>query len=210
MKRISLIIFLLVCFSAKAEVNAQSNNKRPPNYISDFIIDYISIKYPSVSMDTLLYVGVERQKMYLFIDGKVEKIYDVSTSRNGAGTKSGSEQTPIGLHVVNGKYGEGLPKGSVLRGKKFTGQIADIQTEPITTGKDDITSRILTIKGLEEGVNKGGDLDSYNRKIYIHGTAEEGLIGQPASHGCVRMRNEDIIELFDIVNEGVNLIILDN
>jgi lipoprotein-anchoring transpeptidase ErfK/SrfK len=210
MKKIGFLFLTLVIFIATIEVEAQNAKTRPLNYISDFIKDYISIKYPMVDLGTFIYVGVERQKMFLFIDGEVEKIYDVSTSKNGAGTQSGSEQTPIGLHIIDGKFGEGLPKGSVLRGKKFTGKIADIQTEPISTGSDDITSRVITIKGLEVGINKGGQNDSYNRKIYIHGTVEEGFIGQPASHGCVRMRNDDVIELFDIIDEGVKLIILNN
>ena len=206
----TIFLGLMIFFSLQIQAKAQSATSRPPNYISDFIKDYISIKYPSVVLDTFIYVGVERQKMYLFINGEVEKIYSVSTSKNGAGTIAGSEQTPVGLHVINGKYGEGLPKGGVLKGKKFTGQIADIQSEPIPTNSDDITSRVLTIEGLEKGVNKGGQLDSYDRKIYIHGTTEEGLIGQPASHGCIRMKNDDVIELFDIIESGIKLIILNN
>lgn len=209
MKKI-FIVLLLIGFGSQLEAQAQDSGERPVNYISDFITDYISIKYPAIVLDTFVYVGVERQKMFLFINGEVEKIYDVSTSKHGAGTKAGSEQTPVGLHVIEGKYGEGLPKGGVLRGRKFTGQIAEIQTEPVSTGNDDITSRVITIKGLEEGVNKGGEIDSFKRKIYIHGTAEEGFIGQPASHGCVRMRNDDVIELFDIIDEGVNIVILNN
>ena len=189
---------------------SQKNEERPNLYISDFITDYIQLKYPETNTDTILYVGVEWQKMYLFINGEIEKVYDVSTSKNGAGTNYGSEQTPIGLHEVNGKFGKGLPRGSVLKGRKFTGQIAEIQTEPIPTGSDDITSRVITIEGKELGINKGGNNDSYDRKIYIHGTVEEGLIGQPASHGCIRMRNDDVIELYEIVNEGTTLIILNN
>ena len=82
--------------------------------------------------------------------------------------------------------------------------------KPIETGEDAITTRVLTLEGLENGINKGGELDSYGRHIYIHGTAEEGLIGQPASHGCVRMRNEDVIDLFNRVDKGLKVIILNN
>jgi len=103
------------------EAKAQSKNQRPPNYISDFIIDSISIKYRTVTLYTFIYVGVERQKLYFFVDGEVERLYDVSTSKNGAGTQSGSEQTPIGLHVIAGTYGEGLPKGVEFKGRKFNG-----------------------------------------------------------------------------------------
>ncbi len=207
MRIVFFIVLLNVCYS---NLFSQTEEERPNLYISDFISDYIQLKYPETNTDTILYVGVERQKMYLFINGEIEKVYAVSTSKNGAGTNYGSEQTPIGLHQINGKFGEGLPKGSVLKGRKFTGKIADIQTEPIPTGSDDITSRVFTIEGKELGINKGGDQDSYKRKIYIHGTAEEGLIGKPASHGCIRMRNDDVIELYNIINEGTTLIILNN
>lgn len=210
MIKVLFLVFGLTGMFSFSSTIAQNLTERPVNYISDFLKDYLSIKYPAVDLDTFVYVGVKRQKMFLFMNGEVQKVYDVSTSKNGAGTKAGSEQTPIGLHVIEGKYGEGLPKGGVLRGKKFTGEIATIQTEPMSTGADDITSRVITIKGLEAGINKGGALDSYKRLIYIHGTAEEGFIGQPASHGCVRMRNDDVIELFDLIDEGVSLLILNN
>lgn len=206
-KTIALILFIV--FSVEASASAQQKDARLA-MISDFIHDYISIKYPDVKLDTFIYVGVERQEMYLFMNGEVERVYDVSTSKHGAGTQYGSNCTPVGLHCVKGKFGDGVPVGGIMVGRKYTGRVAEIVEEPVETGKDEITSRVITLSGLEEGVNRGGEIDTYKRKIYIHGTAEEGLIGMPASHGCIRMRNEDVIELFSIVDEGLPIIILNN
>lgn len=204
---IALIIFLV--FSIKVRAKAQQTEARLA-LVSDFIHDYISMKYPDVKLDTFIYVGVERQEMYLFMNGTVEKVYDVSTSKHGAGTQNGSNCTPVGLHCVKGKYGEGVPAGGIMVGRKYTGRVAHIVEDPVETGKDEITSRVITLKGMEEGINRGGEIDTFKRKIYIHGTAEEGLIGMPASHGCIRMRNEDVIELFSMVDEGLPIIILNN
>jgi len=180
------------------------------NTIENFITDYVTIRYPNTTFKEFLYVGVERQKMFLFKDNKIIKSYDVSTSKYGAGTVAGSEQTPIGLHYIKSKHGDNVPIGGVIMSKKYTGRVTEIRTDSIASNKDEITTRVLALAGLEEGVNKGNPNDSYNRNIYIHGTAEEGLIGKPASHGCIRMRNTDIIELYSIVNEGIHVLILNN
>jgi hypothetical protein len=176
----------------------------------DFIIDYLSIKYPHQQFKEFIYVGVERQKLFFFKENKVIKSYDISTSKYGAGTQHGSEQTPVGLHCVKSLHGHNVPVGGVFLSKKFTGKIVPIETSPSSTGRDDITTRVISLAGMESGINKGGAIDSYDRHIYIHGTAEEGLIGQPASHGCIRMRNLDVIDLFDMVYEGLPVLILNN
>lgn len=204
-----LFILMFLILSTEGSAKAQVSKARL-DIISDFIHDYISIKYPEVELDTFIYVGVERQEMYLFVDGIVEEVYDVSTSKKGAGSQYGSECTPVGLHRIEGKFGDGVPKGGIMVGRKFTGRIAEIEDQPKSTGRDEITSRVLTLSGMEMGLNRGGEYDTYKRKIYIHGTAEEGLIGLPASHGCIRMRNDDVIELFNYVNEGLPIIILNN
>lgn len=210
---IHLILFLIFSLNfsfIRAQDSYAPTKDVPTRTTVDFLIDYLSIKYPNHNFEDFIYVGVKRQKMYVFKDGKLVKTYCVSTSKNGAGSESGSEMTPVGLHKINGKYGQNVPKGGILIGKKFYGKMAKINTKPTSSGSDDITSRVLTLDGLENGVNKGGDNDSYERHIYIHGTAEEGLIGQPASHGCVRMTNDDVIELFEIVQNGMYVIILNN
>ena len=96
---------------------------------------------------------------------------------------------------------------AILKGRVYTGKQAKIISEPVTTDIDLVTTRILRLSGLESGYNKGGNVDSFNRFIYIHGTPEEGLIGQPASHGCIRMYNKDVVELFELVPAGIKVLI---
>ena len=128
--------------------------------------------------------------------------YPVSTSANGAGELMGSEQTPRGLHEIRAKIGTGAPLGAVFVGRRPTGEICTpeaVQREP---GRDWITTRILWLRGRERGRNRHGSVDSMRRYIYIHGTPHEASIGTPASHGCIRMREADVVELFDAVLPG--------
>ena len=115
-------------------------------------------------------------------------------------SKKNSFKTPLGQHEIHKKIGDNLPMNAILKGRKWNGAIANIISEKIDTDYDHVTSRILWLDGLELEKNKGGDVDSRSRYIYIHGTAEEGLIGIPASDGCIRMYNNDVIELFDLVD----------
>ena len=162
--------------------------------------------------DYWILVLISKQKLYLMKGKEIVKEYPVSTGKNGVGFVDGSFQTPLGVHRICEKIGEGLPIGAVLKGRKFTGEIAEIEKRPIATGKDLITTRILWLEGLEEGKNKGYDedgrlVDTKKRYIYIHGTHEEGLIGTPASHGCIRMKNEDILELWEKVGKKTLVVI---
>src|SRR4030042_2842002 len=145
-----------------------------------------------IKKTTLLVLG-KKQKMYVIHHGKVIKRYSVSTSKYGVGNKEGSNKTPLGWHRIKKKIGSKARPGEVFINRRRTGKIA----ENFKNCPDLITSRILFLEGLEPGVNKGKGIDSFQREIYIHGTAEEHLIGKPASHGCIRMKNRDIIELFD-------------
>jgi len=147
-------------------------------------------------------VHIPAQELFYFKDGTLSARYPVSTAAKGIGNQSGSYQTPPGLHKVAEKFGDDAPRGMIFRGRVATGQIAEILTEPVKSDHDVITSRILWLDGLQEGVNRGPGIDSKSRYIYIHGTDEEGLIGQPASDGCVRMTNDDVIRLFDKVPLG--------
>ena len=207
----NLSLLLLFSFLINASFFTSPRLKtNTPLKNNEFLLEYLSIKYPDQSFENFIYVGVKRQEMDLYLNGNHVISYPVSTSMHGAGTKAGSDMTPIGLHKIRGKFGSDVPLGGILKARKFTGEIARIQTEAIESGEDAITTRILTLEGLESGINLGGELDSYGRHIYIHGTAEEGLIGQPASHGCVRMKNEDVIDLFNRVNKDLTVIILNN
>ncbi|MDG4867783.1 L,D-transpeptidase [Guyparkeria sp. 1SP6A2] len=148
-------------------------------------------------------VDVGDQRLYLFEQGRLRAVYPVSTAQRGTGNREGSLQTPLGLHRVADKIGADAPLGMIFRGRRPTGKIAEILTgAEERAARDDVTSRILWLDGLEPGVNQGGEVDSKRRYIYIHGTPEEGRIGRPASHGCVRMTNTDVVELFDRVEEG--------
>ena len=113
----------------------------------------------------------------------------------------------MGEHIVAEKIGEDLPLGAVLKGRKWTKEVVVPIKDVIDIPEDVITSRILWLDGVEQGINKGGDVDSKKRFIYIHGTAEEGLIGKPASLGCIRMKNKDVIKLFNRVKENTKVLI---
>ena len=131
--------------------------------------------------------------------------YDISTSKYGLGSESGSHKTPLGLHRVVEKYGDSAPEGTIFKSRINTGRIAEIEMRPQNTKLDYVTTRILWLDGMEPGKNKGGNVDSYHRYIYIHGTHEEGLIGRPASKGCIRMRNNEVIELHELVPIGTTI-----
>jgi hypothetical protein len=162
--------------------------------------------------EQLVLVKADEQQLYLVevgVDARVvHRHYSVSTSRHGLGCRIDSHRTPTGLHRIAEKIGRGEPLGRVFRGRQPQAQIAAPCTEPRAGGTDTITSRILWLEGLEQGFNKGSECDSHDRYIYIHGTPEEGLIGQPASIGCIRMKNADVIDLYDRVEEGTLVMIV--
>lgn len=164
----------------------------------------------------ILIVSIAEQRLYCLKNQKLHSNYSISTAEAGIGNKSGSYQTPIGIHRVAEKIGDKTPIASIFKARKNTQSIAEIILNPsIRSNNDNITSRILWLAGLEDGVNKGVDtegnnVDSYSRYIYIHGTDEEGLLGKPASHGCIRMANQEIIDLFDIVENGTIVAIVED
>ena len=155
-----------------------------------------------------MFVSIIEQKMYHIKEGKIIKTYVISSSSYGVGNKAGSNKTPIGLHKVKQKFGEETPINGKMIGRVFYGDIATIYTDNTKSKTDDVCSRILWLVGLEEGLNKGEGIDSYNRYIYIHGTSEEGRLGKPASHGCIRMKNKEVIELYEKVKIGTLVLIL--
>jgi lipoprotein-anchoring transpeptidase ErfK/SrfK len=153
-------------------------------------------------------VSVGEQKLYLLNEqGVVEREYPVSTSRYGVGNESGSEKTPLGLHRIKDKIGGSMPINMVMVGREPKGLLQDCINEGMELPDDVITSRIMWLEGMEPGRNQGGYVDTYNRYIYIHGTSEENKIGTPASIGCIRMLNEDVIELYRLVDTGTEVLI---
>ena len=143
-------------------------------------------------------VKISEQKLYLISGNKLIKDFPISTSRYGIGNKISSNKTPLGLHRIVSKVGRNACLGAVFKRRRNTGKIARINKD----SGDLITTRILRLEGLQRGINKGKGIDSFRRGIYIHGTPEEKLIGKPASHGCIRMRNSDIIRLYRLVRRG--------
>ncbi len=153
-------------------------------------------------MSLRIRVDVASQQLELWRDDELLRRYPVSTGLRGVGERKGSEQTPRGAHYVRARIGADLPAGAVLRGRRFTGEVWDAALHEAQPGRDWILSRILWLCGREPGRNRLGDVDTQQRYIYIHGTPDSEPMGEPRSHGCIRMRNSDVIELFDLVPAG--------
>ncbi len=175
----------------------------------DMLLEYMEVRYPGHDLNgNLLYIQVSSQRMVHVRGRRFVGEYLIATASNGLGSDNNSFRTPTGLHRVSKKYGDGVPMYGILKDRKFTGEIADPDFAGVD--KDWITSRILWLDGLEPGHNKGGQIDSHKRYIYIHGTANERSIGTPSSRGCIRMRNADVIALYDQVPVGTLVVVLDN
>ena len=143
-------------------------------------------------------ITLHDQKLTLIRNGKKVKDYDVSTSKFGIGSRSGSNCTPVGIHAVSSKIGEGQPSGMVFKSCRPTGEVVPVNAR----GRDPIVTRIIQLAGLESR-----NRNSHSRRIYIHGTPEERKIGRPASYGCIRMRSADVIDLFRNVYRGMPIAI---
>ena len=145
----------------------------------------------------VLTVSVADQTVSLFTDGKFVKEMAASTSRFGIGQAGGSNCTPLGLHRIAEKIGGGHQAGTVFKARQAAGHTSNPEFADAM-----ITTRILWLEGLETGFNRGGNVDSHARYIYIHGTADQKSIGRPASHGCIHLADADLIPLFDLVASG--------
>ena len=143
-------------------------------------------------------INIPKQELYFSQNNEKILTFPVSTSKYGVGNKEGSFKTPPGIHRISEKIGDRVEPCTIFKKKKNTGKIAVINNT--NNSKDLITTRIIILEGIEPGINKGKGIDSKVRNIWIHGTQEEKSIGKPASHGCIRMKNNDIIELFDLVD----------
>ncbi len=156
-----------------------------------------------------LRIELAHQRLICLEGGKSQAIYAVSTARAGAGECFGSGCTPRGRHRIRLKIGEGCPEDSVFVGRRPTGEIYSPQLAQAEPERDWVLTRILWLTGTEPGRNRGGEVDTLRRYIYIHGTPETALIGMPVSHGCIRMRNADLLQLFDWVEQGTLVEIVD-
>ncbi|MFO8154494.1 MAG: L,D-transpeptidase family protein [Pseudomonadota bacterium] len=154
-------------------------------------------------------VNLPEQRLVLF-DGEAQLAeYPVSTGAAGAGEREGSGATPRGHHYLRALIGAGLPVGTVFRGRRPTGEVYSEALGRENPGRDWILSRILWLCGLEPGFNRLGDRDTFRRYIYLHGTPDSEPMGVPRSHGCVRLRNADIVDLFERVGPGTRVFIQD-
>lgn len=173
-----------------------------------FTEEYCNDFYPEHNVKELLFVSVKQQRIYLIRHGHMVTSYRVSTSKYGLGGTANSKKTPLGLLKIAKKIGKGVPSRGIIKGGVYTGEEADLEHYPVSIDGDFVTTRLMWLTGLEPGKNQGGNKDTYTRRIYIHGTPEEGLIGKPSSHGCIRMTNHEVIELFKLVKEGLHVLIL--
>ena len=146
-------------------------------------------------------ISIDKQKLYLLNQGTLIKEYTISTSKNPPSCLENSYGTPLGIHCIEEKIGEGESIGTIFKGRVslgYTYKEASDEENLLNL----ITTRIIRIKGLDPNTNLGDPYDSYNRTIYIHGTNHEERLGQPFSKGCIELSNQDCLELFSLVNLG--------
>lgn len=155
----------------------------------------------------IIEILVSSQKMLLLQNELIIKNYSISTALKGVGEQYGSEKTPRGWHVIRAKIGANAPINTVFVRRRPTGEIFNPDFITQFPGRDWILTRILWLSGLEHHKNRLGKVDSMRRKIYIHGTPDHVVMGIPGSKGCIRMRNQDMVELFDYVPVGTRVLI---
>ena len=152
-------------------------------------------------------IDISKQRLFLLDNMEIVRSYPISSSKYGEGSTQNSFKTPLGNHVIKEMIGNNAIKNTIFTSRINTKRQAEIIHDEAKSDNDYVTTRIMWLDGQEEGKNKGKGVDSYQRYIYIHGTHEEGLIGQKASHGCIRMFNSDVIELFNDVKKGTKVYI---
>lgn len=157
----------------------------------------------------LIEISIPTQSLRLYAQGALLRQYAVSTASNGVGCLKNSGCTPIGGHIIRAKIGENALENTVFVGRRPTGEVFSPALMAQYPRRDWILTRILWLSGTEPGVNRLGQVDTMQRYIYIHGAPDSATMGQPGSHGCIRMRNAELIELFDLVTVGTPVTILD-
>lgn len=155
----------------------------------------------------LIKISIDEQRLQLLEDDKVIMDVAIATAANGPGEIMHSECTPRGWHKIRAKIGAGAPENTVFTGRRPTGEIYTPTLKDEHPGRDWMLTRILWLSGLEPGNNRLGERDSMRRYIYIHGCPDTDEMGVPSSHGCVKMRNTEVIRLFDIVPAGTRVLI---
>ena len=156
---------------------------------------------------TRIEISISDQTLKLLQVAQPLRTYAVSTAANGSGEQNGNFCTPRGRHHIRLKIGADCPPNTVFVGRRPTGETYTPELHAAYPERDWILTRILWLSGDEPGFNRGGTVDTLRRYIYIHGTPDSTRMGQPGSHGCIRMRNADLIELFDCVEAGTPVVI---
>ncbi len=160
-----------------------------------------------MNSDIFLHISIQLQQLEIKINSKITKSYPISTAKNGNGEIKGSERTPCGWHQIRAKIGDSKPLNSVFVARRVTGEIYNLELEKNFPNRDWILTRILWLDGLEAGKNRYGNVHTASRYIYIHGCPDHLITGQPESHGCIRMKNADVLDLFNRIPVGTKVFI---
>ena len=209
-KKLTLVVlfFSLNGFSSSTDKINTDTSTRWVQDVHQKALNRLGEAYiPSKNDISSIVVDISEQRLYFVKNSKIISSFPISSSKYGEGGIENSFKTPLGMHEIKDKIGHNAKKNSIFKSRINTYRPAEIIHNSFDSEDDHVTSRILWLDGLEYGKNKGKGVDSYNRYIYIHGTHEEGLIGTKASHGCIRMFNDDVIKLFDQVEEGTFVLI---
>lgn len=153
----------------------------------------------------MITIDIAQQQLYL--DGAASLTLPISSALAGVSEQAGSGGTPSGLHLIRARFGDGLPPTAVFQGRRFTGDVYSAELAQQYPERDWILGRILWLGGLEPGRNQGGEVDTFRRFIYLHGTPDDQPMGEPASHGCIRLRPSDMVRLFQSVHVGDRVLI---
>ncbi len=156
-------------------------------------------------LDKTIVISIQQQRLQLFNAGHLLQAYAISTAKNGVGQENGSGCTPTGEHTIRAKVGAGSAIGTVFVGRRPTGEVFSPELAELHPNRDWILTRILWLSGCEPGVNRCGSIDTLRRYIYIHGCPDTAAMGVADSHGCIRMRNADVVDLFDRVRVGTGV-----
>jgi len=157
--------------------------------------------------EPILFISIAEQSLQLIEHQQCVFSTEIATAKNGPGEQSGSECTPRGRHKIRAKIGQGCAENTVFVARRPTGEIYSQKLKQQYPKRDWILTRIMWLSGLQPGVNRFGQCDTMRRYIYIHGCPDDHAMGIPSSHGCIKMRNSDVIELFNLVEVGLNVII---
>lgn len=201
MKKVLIHICFLLITCSGLIAGGEETPGRPIRDVQQIILDH----YVHFAEERVVFVDVNHQRMYVLSKNQILQDFQISTSKYGEGEVANSNKTPLGLHFVAKKIGENAAMNTIFKSRSNTGKQA-VPNDEKYKDKDLITTRIMWLEGGEER-NSLGSASSLRRYIYIHGTPDEALLGVPASHGCVRMRNIDVFALYEFVDEGTPVII---